>query len=284
MTGLLTRSAVSNGLHRDGSHFPDMTPFEAEMRRRIWWYICLVDLRFGDAQAIDMAITERIFNTKQPTNINDEDLWVDMELPPVQRECFTDMSMTLLRCDLWRLLRRVRKYVAMSTVTKKGSVREELAKLHKSIEGIRQKVLRHLDMELPLHRLIETLAEVNFARAELLLNYRAHFGPNATSATALPADELRYGSPCMAALSSLEWMHQARLAEGTRRWIWVFRGCPPWDSLGILLVGLLASTAKGEWPPLCERAWQAVRTEVERIPGTLKVGTASLREHLRGYS
>lgn len=27
---------VNMGCHRDGSHFPNITPFESEMRRRVW--------------------------------------------------------------------------------------------------------------------------------------------------------------------------------------------------------------------------------------------------------
>lgn len=256
-----------------------MTPFEAEMRRRVWWYICLIDMRFGNTQTIDMAISERLFDTKEPANVNDEDLWVNMDQPPETRDAFTDMSMTILRCELWRVFRRVHKYVSTAhseqRAKNKSTLKDELVLLHRSIEAIRHKVLRHLDMEQPLHRLIETLSNVNFARAELLLNYKAHFKSQAAPTAIVLNMELKYGSPCVAALSSLEWGQQARQAEGNSRWGWAFRGCVPWDSLGVLLVGLLSATASGEWPSVCERAWMAVRAEVKIIPESLKVRTAS---------
>lgn len=277
MTGLLTKTAVSSGLHRDGSHFLDMSPFEAEMRRRVWWYVCLVDLRFSDAQAIDMTISEHSFDTRQPSNINDDDLWVGMSQPPQPRESFTDLSLTILRCELWRLMRRVRQHVSMSLYPKewpkqkKGTVRDELAILHRSIGVIQHRVLRHLDMEQPLHRLVETLARVNLARAELLLNYRTHFGTGMTPASLVLGSDLKYGSPCVAALSSLEWTQQAREEEGGGRWAWAFDSCVQWVSLSILLVGLLRSTAEGECAALQQRAWRAVTAEVDRIPEALKV-------------
>lgn len=44
LTGLIVRIAQNLGIHRDGSHF-NVSPFEIEMRRRLWWQICLLDAR-----------------------------------------------------------------------------------------------------------------------------------------------------------------------------------------------------------------------------------------------
>ncbi|KAI1454145.1 hypothetical protein F4805DRAFT_334346 [Annulohypoxylon moriforme] len=42
--GLIIRIAQSMGLHRDGQNF-GLTPFQVEMRRRVWWQICVLDIR-----------------------------------------------------------------------------------------------------------------------------------------------------------------------------------------------------------------------------------------------
>lgn len=47
LTGLVVRLAQSLGCHRDGSHF-DMSPFECEMRRRLWWHVCILDSRSSE--------------------------------------------------------------------------------------------------------------------------------------------------------------------------------------------------------------------------------------------
>lgn len=39
LTGLLLRMAHSLGIHRDGLQF-GLSPFDTEMRRRLWWQIC----------------------------------------------------------------------------------------------------------------------------------------------------------------------------------------------------------------------------------------------------
>lgn len=47
LTGLVVRLAQALGCHRDGSHF-DMSPFECEMRRRLWWHVCILDSRASE--------------------------------------------------------------------------------------------------------------------------------------------------------------------------------------------------------------------------------------------
>lgn len=42
LTGLAVRLLQSLGLHRDGSSL-NLSKFDAEMRRRLWWSICLLD-------------------------------------------------------------------------------------------------------------------------------------------------------------------------------------------------------------------------------------------------
>jgi hypothetical protein len=47
----LTRSAIgvaeSLGLHRDGTAF-GLPVFECEMRRRLWWQLCILDFRMAE--------------------------------------------------------------------------------------------------------------------------------------------------------------------------------------------------------------------------------------------
>ncbi|KAL6876311.1 hypothetical protein HDV57DRAFT_502184 [Trichoderma longibrachiatum] len=103
MSGILVRAAMSVGLHCDGVAFPNMSRFEAEMRRRLWWHICCFDARISQCYAPEIMITNSMLDTKEPTNCNDEDLDVNMQKEPVAREGFTDVSFTLMMCELRRL-------------------------------------------------------------------------------------------------------------------------------------------------------------------------------------
>ena len=63
LTGLAVRIAQTLGIHRDGSHF-GLPPFEIEMRRRLWWQVCILDARSSEDHGCDPTIVEAQFDTK----------------------------------------------------------------------------------------------------------------------------------------------------------------------------------------------------------------------------
>ena len=63
LTGLVVRIAQTLGIHRDGSHF-GLSPFEVEMRRRLWWQICVLDARSSEDHGCDPTIVEAQFDAK----------------------------------------------------------------------------------------------------------------------------------------------------------------------------------------------------------------------------
>lgn len=46
LIGLAIRASQSFGLHKDGVHW-GLSPFEIEMRRRLWWHLCALDSRIS---------------------------------------------------------------------------------------------------------------------------------------------------------------------------------------------------------------------------------------------
>lgn len=63
LTGLAVRIAQTLGIHRDGSHF-GLKPFDIEMRRRLWWQVCILDARSSEDHGCDPTIVEAQFDTK----------------------------------------------------------------------------------------------------------------------------------------------------------------------------------------------------------------------------
>jgi len=60
LTGLVVRIAQTLGVHRDGLHF-NLPPFEIEMRRRLWWQICILDVRASEDHGSDPTISKFTF-------------------------------------------------------------------------------------------------------------------------------------------------------------------------------------------------------------------------------
>jgi hypothetical protein len=99
----LSRSAIavaqSLGLHRDRSNFR-LPPFECEMRRRLWWQLCILDFRHAEKQGTEPSIAAGTFDTKLPLNINDSDLLPNTTTAPEPRVGLTEMTMTLLASEV----------------------------------------------------------------------------------------------------------------------------------------------------------------------------------------
>lgn len=72
LTSLLIRLAQAQNLHRDGDGHR-FTPFIAEMRRRLWHFIVVLDIRGSEDRGSDAILSQAAFTTQMPTPIDDED-------------------------------------------------------------------------------------------------------------------------------------------------------------------------------------------------------------------
>jgi len=110
LTGLALRLAQSLGVHRDGSRL-GLTPFDTEMRRRLWWQICILDLRASEDYGSDPSILDSTFDTVYPLSINDEDINPEDVAAPTPREGVSEITFVLIRCEICSLIRKL-TYVA----------------------------------------------------------------------------------------------------------------------------------------------------------------------------
>ncbi|KAJ9491144.1 hypothetical protein VN97_g2088 [Penicillium thymicola] len=82
--GIILRLAFRMGYHRDPSTFPGTTtPFDSEMRRRVWLQIFQLDALLSFQLGLPSMIPAECCDTHVPRNLNDADLQVRMSaLPP----------------------------------------------------------------------------------------------------------------------------------------------------------------------------------------------------------
>lgn len=132
MSGVCIRSAQRLGLHRDGSQL-GLSPFQTELRRRVWWNIVLLDFRFAMASGFNPTPLSRACSCKMPTNINDADFDVDTAIPLENRDGPTEMIVSLAVCSLSRCLTQRTNLSHAMFVVEKSDVSDELSRAH-SIE------------------------------------------------------------------------------------------------------------------------------------------------------
>lgn len=259
LAGVLIRIAVSMKLHRDGSHFANITPFEIEMRRRLWWQICFIDSRTEDVQDSKYKLSEGMFNTEIPANADDADLDPGMSKHPVFAERWTDMTVFLIRCEVWKLSRRLQSVTAASYALS-PDIDERLELFQQSQARIEDTYLKHLDPNQPLHHFVATIARLFLSKVDLTLHNKQH---SARATEPKLVDTLQSDKVFMSSLSIIEYIYALQNEPGWRGWSWQIQGRqPPWHALRIVL-GQLCTRRVG---PIYERAWSSAKRSFDSLP------------------
>lgn len=101
--GVAIRLALRMGYHRDPSHYSHFTPFEGEMRRRMWANIKQLDCLTSYQVGLPSMLQDRHTDCLPPRNIFDEEISAEStELPPSRPE--TEMTPILYQIVKVRLM------------------------------------------------------------------------------------------------------------------------------------------------------------------------------------
>ncbi|KAF5649141.1 uncharacterized protein FTJAE_1137 [Fusarium tjaetaba] len=108
-------------IYLDGTKL-GLPPFESELRRRLWWHIITRDSRSGEDFGLedpnDLLLTSDV---KLPLNINDADIFFEMEELPVERTEWTSMTFSLINFDLAKAMESLKaRNPSTSTLRKEG--------------------------------------------------------------------------------------------------------------------------------------------------------------------
>ncbi|KAJ5969979.1 hypothetical protein N7501_006227 [Penicillium viridicatum] len=75
--------AMRMGYHRDPSHLPGISPFQGEMRRRLWATVLMGDTLVSNQMGMPRMISDWKWDTTEPRNLNDTDFdEQSIDLPP----------------------------------------------------------------------------------------------------------------------------------------------------------------------------------------------------------
>ena len=154
------------GLHRDGEMLR-LPPFDAEIRRRLWWQIIMLEGYSQKLAGTGTGSNASILmgDVKMPANLNDSDLFPGMKELPKESDRATEMMFFLIRCHVGEFLKRFESPStgfdgmwnkltthAVDTNTKEKAIGE----LERLFE---QKFLRHCDSSITWHFMCAHLAK-----------------------------------------------------------------------------------------------------------------------------
>ena len=153
LTGVAVRIAQRMGLHRDGESL-GLPPFDVQVRRRLFWQLLPLDGYAGQLSGTGISIAPNSWDTKQPLNINDDQLYPGMTQQPEEQKGATEMIFCLARTELSKFYTRtgVRMKDVGATIQLRSGA--ELEMLIDEVESIIEiKYLRYCDIVNPLHLL-----------------------------------------------------------------------------------------------------------------------------------
>lgn len=85
LLGVIVNFAMGMGYHRDSSHFPGLSPFAGEMRRRMWSTLLQGDILISTQTGMPRLIKEWQCDVAEPRNLNDADFDEDTVHLPMSR-------------------------------------------------------------------------------------------------------------------------------------------------------------------------------------------------------
>ncbi|KAL3265080.1 hypothetical protein ABHI18_000064, partial [Aspergillus niger] len=117
LMGIVNRLAMRAGLHRDGSRYPELSCFAAEMRRRIWTLMSQLDALISFQLGLPRMIYDGLADTQPPRNLLDEDFSEDStSLPPPRPDtAFTPVAYLIAKSRLSRVFGLVIDHAASTT-------------------------------------------------------------------------------------------------------------------------------------------------------------------------
>lgn len=249
MTGIVIRMAQYLGLQRDGSNFKQLTPYEIEMRRRVWWCVCMLDLRASEDQGTELAIASGSFDTKIPLNINNEDISPDSQVMPVERNGLTDMSMGRCQAGLLNTMRQLMTLAAKDDAASVEVKSRMLSQIYQQYEeGFLQYIPKTGNIE---YWVGVTVARLVMAKMTLIVFLPVLF----TSASADLSDELR-AKLLVSAIEVAEYNHALNAEQECRKWRWIYQTYTHWHAI----VYMMIEASRRPWSSIVERAYVALHS------------------------
>lgn len=254
LAGVASRVAQGMGIHRDGIAL-GVSPFETEMRRRLWWQISILDFRSAELSGSGRLGDWGLSDSQLPSNVNDADIHPDMTELPVSQTRPTEMISCLLRCEFgafWKEKLMKKSNIAFEnlriTSPWTSTLEERDSNINELEQRLEEKFLRYCDPSIPIQFLAIIIARAAVNSMRLM----AHHPRKYANPADVPQSERDYLWKLSVKL--LESDNLAHSSQGLRRFMWHTNVYFQWQALVYLLNELKERTMGDE----VDKAWQQV--------------------------
>jgi hypothetical protein len=248
---------MSIGLHRDGKHFR-LSLFDAEIRRRVWWYILKSDGRVAEDHGL-LMVAEAFCDTSLPSNIDDSDISPETSVLPPLKDKWTEMMPFLITAETNRAFQHI--YRPQAGPASATDIRINPLQLFKDVkDSIETKYLRHCNPNIPVQRFAILVAGVLLGKLEFLGRLQlagAMHNPGASSTGSIHPDE----ETLSLAVDTLYRGHEMYTDDLLLSFRWHSGTYPPYHFLTYTLWHLSICPNS----PIADRAWSAVNQTFDLI-------------------
>lgn len=259
--GLLLRIATSLQLHRDAENFktPALTPFEVEMRRRLWWQIIFLDSMSRTGHAAGLSASDTMFDTKAPSRI----LANDQQNFSASFDVESESLVCILRSEIWTLCR------FLNAIQQKP-LEQKLKAFKLTRTRLEDSHIARLSSNNALESLIKTMTSLTFSKVEHTI-YLQHFR-NLKELLQTPSQEMLQHHLELS-INILSEAHRLRTEPCWRSWRWQLQGDFPWASMSAVFIQLCQSP----WSTASERGWALTHQILEEVPERTKANPSWAR-------
>lgn len=266
LTGVASRIGQGMGLHRDGSSL-GLSPFETEMRRRLWWQLIILDAH--SAELSGSGVPRNVWDGKiqLPLNVNDADLDPEMTEPPPEHTKPTEMIGCMVRYSLGRFRLGLNESLCPYDDTRgwnSGRVAAKLAERDKQIDELEQYLedhfLKHCDPSVPAQFHASILARVSICTIKLMVHHPGMHGTQEGDIAHLPSSVREMLFSCCVKIMEID--NLSHSARNLQRFRWHMDVYFQWHALIYLLTDLQLRTTGDE----VDKAWREIDEVFEHHP------------------
>ncbi|KAJ9143768.1 putative Fungal specific transcription factor [Pleurostoma richardsiae] len=122
LAGMIIRLALRMGYHREPSQFSKVSPFQAEMRRRLWIVVYAVDALLSIQMGVPRMVKEGQWDTRLPRNLLDSDFDEDNDELPQGRPLteVTPATFIIFRFQLTKAIASISDLTLTTTIDKES--------------------------------------------------------------------------------------------------------------------------------------------------------------------
>ena len=230
LSGTAVRLGQRLGLHRDGTLL-GLSPFETEIRRRIWWRLLALDVQMAENCGAGQSVAVPRYDCKMPLNVNDSDLSRNMSALPPEHDGPTEMIFCGFRYEGEFLVRHMKANGKwMETGLGEMAVGEITNQLNDFQALIERKYLRFCDPSVPLHLFAKIVGEAGMLKLRMMVLYSRNYPQVLIDMSCEERDEVFWHS-----MRALELYNQSQRTASIQGYLRNFNLYLQWHAFIILM-------------------------------------------------